>query len=221
MKCSSCSVQVAPVVAIDIDGTLGDYHTHFTQFACQYLQTDWPVMDIYDGSEPHRVWAMRVFGIGVKEFRDIKLAFRQGGLKRSMPVYPAAAKLVNALYEAEAEVWITTTRPYLRLDNIDPDTRFWLANNDIEAYDGLLYHEDKYRWLADNIDPRRVVAILDDLPEQYDAAHERFGPTVPIQRRTQYNRSAQRPNQVRTLESALEIIQIRLNNWRQNYDRTN
>jgi hypothetical protein len=212
--CSNCSAEVRPVVALDIDGTLGDYHGHFTRFACDYLQEPYPFA-IYDGSEPHRVWAMRMFNIDVRTFRDIKLAYRQGAQKRSMPVYPGAAELVEGLHHAGAEVWLTTTRPYLRLDNIDPDTRFWLARNDIEMYDGLLYHEDKYDWLVENIDPRRVVAILDDLPEQYDAAQDAFGAAIPIQRRTQYNRGALRGTQVGTLETALTMIAGRIQTWRQ------
>jgi hypothetical protein len=76
--------------------------------------------------------------------------------------------------EQRLEVWITTTRPWLRMDNVDPDTRHWL-NMHFPCYDHLLYGDDKYRMLADRVDPHRVVAIFEDLPEKYEEAVHYFG----------------------------------------------
>jgi hypothetical protein len=107
-------------------------------------------------------------GIDKRTYREVKLAYRQGGLKRTMPVYKGAAALTKAIQEAGAQVWICTTRPYLRLDNIDPDTREWLRRNNIQ-YNAVLFGEDKYEELARQVG-HRVVAIVDDLPEMIHAA---------------------------------------------------
>jgi hypothetical protein len=108
-------------------------------------------------------------GVSKSTYRQCKLAYRQGGLKRSMPVYPGASELSRNLRKAGAEVWICTTRPYLRLDNIDPDTRHWLRRNKIQ-YDAVLWGEHKYRDLVKSVGIGRVVAVLDDLPEMAEQA---------------------------------------------------
>ena len=208
MRCSKCSTNIKPVVAVDIDGTLGDYHGHFTKFAEGYFGR--PLNRSYDGG----VEFHEALGIPLHEYRDAKLAYRQGGLKRTMPVYSGAGILVRQLRQV-AEVFITTTRPYLRLDQTDPDTRFWLAKHGIE-YDGLLYDEDKYERLTSIVDPTRVVAVLDDLSEQYDAAKHIYGPRVPILRRNEYNDAMTRPNTVSTLAEALSEINERIHEWETN-----
>lgn len=182
-----------PIVALDIDGTLGDYHGNFLKFADLYfddsftalLGTDNPGLPLWE-------W----MGISLRDYRDAKLAYRQGGWKRWMPCYPGAAELTQQIRSAGAEVWICTTRPYLRLDNVDPDTREWLQRNDIE-YDAVLFdplHEEdgtKYHELARQAG-NRVAAVVDDLPEMIDAACDaglcRFPAHGPILRDQPYNR---------------------------------
>lgn len=175
MLCSRCGEVVQPVVALDIDGTLGDYHEHFWSFAELYLN-EYRVYN-YRGVGMFRDYTCEQFGITQDVWYDIKLAYRQGAQKRSMPVEPWASELSKEIRLADCELWLTTTRPYLRLDGIDPDTRFWLDIHDIE-YDKLLYDEDKYRMLAQQIDPHRVIAVIDDLPDNLDCAEELFGTQV-------------------------------------------
>lgn len=149
-----------PVVALDLDGTIGDYHTHFTNFAEAWVGRKMPSSEsINPGLALHKHLHM-----SKGTYRDCKLAYRQGGMKRSMPVYEGAKALTHSLRRAGAEVWICTTRPWLRLDNIDPDTRHWMRRHGIQ-YDGVLYGEHKYRDLARNVGAERVIAVLDDLPE--------------------------------------------------------
>lgn len=169
--CSECSRVVRPVVALDIDETLGLYHEHFRRFASGYVGRELP--EGYDGSEPF--WSY--LGLELFKYRQVKLAYRQGGMKRSMPVREGARELVSKAHELGAEIWITTTRPYLRLDNIDPDTQEWIARNGLR-YDHMLYDEDKYLQLASLVDPDRVVFVLDDLREQVEAATSVFGDAV-------------------------------------------
>jgi len=155
-----------PVVAIDIDGTLGDYHTHFLKFAKGWIGRPMPdPEDINPGLPLHKF-----MGTSKATYRKCKLAYRQGGLKRSMPCYYGAKHITEALRRAGAEVWICTTRPYLRLDNIDPDTRHWLRRNGIQ-YDAVLWGEHKYRDLVKQVDRERIVGVLDDLPAMLDQAH--------------------------------------------------
>lgn len=215
MKCSNCSAIIKPLVAIDIDGTLGDYHTHFLNFAVAYLGRERSFgIGMYEGGEEQsfKKWFCKVFDCDEATWQTIKLAYRQGAQKRSMPSYPDAQWLVNNLRWDDVEVWLTTTRPYLRLDGVDPDTRAWLEREGIE-YDGLLYDKDKYNVLGDRVDPDRVVAVLDDLPEMYDAASQVFGKDVPILAKQQYNAAVTRPNEAESLGAALGMIQDRLEVW--------
>jgi phosphoglycolate phosphatase-like HAD superfamily hydrolase len=207
---------IQPVVAIDIDGTLGDYHTHFLSFAEDWLGYDAHAeMPVYDGSEPFSAWCEDAFAISIEVFRLIKLAYRQGGMKRTMPILDGAQKLCWDIQDAGAELWMTTTRPYLSLDNIVPDTVEWLRRYHIE-YDGMLFDEDKYAQLAARIHPDRVILVLDDLKEMCEAANELF-PGHVMQVANHYNAGA--PFTVATdLKSAHEIALDRIANWREQYD---
>lgn len=168
MRCSSCSKTVKPVVALDIDGTLGDYHSHLLEF-----------MDGYFGRTMNRGWDGTgdwedYLKLTSQEYREAKLAFRQGGMKRTMPMFPDARVLTLSAMSLGAEIWITTTRPWMRLDSVDPDTREWLDRKAL-YYDHLLYDDNKYHKLAELVDPERVVFVMDDLPEQIAVAAYRFG----------------------------------------------
>lgn len=167
MLCSECRKEVKPVVVFDIDGTLGMYHDHFRQFAQGYFGT--LMSSRYDGSTEFHEW----LDLDLKDYRAAKLAYRQGGLKRTMPTYPYATGAVHQARDAGAEVWIATTRPYNRLDNIDPDTVEWCRRSGI-VFDGLLYGDDKYAQLAEHVDNDRIVRIYEDLPEQREIAESYF-----------------------------------------------
>jgi len=156
----------APVVALDIDGTLGDYHGHFIRFAEQYLGRDLPDPYMVTMGVPLYTY----LHISKSMYRQIKLAYRQGGMKRSMPVYDGASELTRMIRRNGCQVWICTTRPYLRLDNIDPDTRHWLRRNGIQ-YDGVLFGDHKYRDLRHAVGDR-VLFVVDDLPEMLNQAED-------------------------------------------------
>jgi hypothetical protein len=187
--CSRCSEPIRPIVCLDIDGTMGEYHEHFIRFALGYMGQESHAALItskYDGTEPMGVWFSHFFDTDIRTYRDIKLAYRQGAQKRNMPVRPWASNLTHLIRE-RVEIWITTTRPYLRLDGVDPDTRFWLHHNAI-YYDHLLYHEDKYNVLATRVDSQRVAAVVDDLPEDLKVAERCFGYAATILFRAFHNR---------------------------------
>lgn len=153
-----------PVVALDIDGTLAPYHGHFLNFAEEWLGREMPSTLDYKGGS-----LAAFMGVSKATYRRIKLAYRQGGLKRSMPAYPGAAELASSLRKRGAEIWICTTRPYLALSNIEPDSREWARRRGIQ-YDAFIFGEHKYRDLIRLVGTGRVVGVLDDLPEMYDQA---------------------------------------------------
>lgn len=166
-----------PVVALDVDGTIAQYHEHFRQFAEQYLgrplRCDWSRTKDDEFSE--------ALGLHKATYRDIKLAYRQGGMKRSLPLYEGAKELVDAIHEAGAEVWFCTTRPWQRLDNIDPDTRHFFDRNQL-TFEGLIYGENKYQDLVEIVGRERIVCVLDDLPDLIMQAREQGLRTWMIQR---------------------------------------
>lgn len=194
-----------PVVGLDIDGTSGEYHEHFADYAETYLQR--PVIRHWDGSMPY--W--KCFGVSKATYRVMKLGYRQGHLKRSMPVRADAVTLTRVVRAAGAELWVCTTRPWLRLDNIDPDTRFWLRHHGFQ-YDGVLFGSQKYANLAKLVGISRVVAVLDDEPEQCAAARRAGLPPYLINR--PYNQEGTWPR-FSDLSAATEGIVELVQKWRE------
>lgn len=171
----------APVVALDIDGTLGAYHAHFTRFCEEWTGQPMPSVTEPTGGVPFH----KHLGISKATYRRVKLAYRQGGLKRSMPVYPGVRDLTVFIRSKGCQVWIATTRPYLSLDNIEPDTKHWLTKRARAQYDNVLFGEHKYRDLVRAVGKDRVVMVVDDLPEMVEQA---CGLGLPTYIRTQpYN----------------------------------
>lgn len=197
-----------PVFGIDIDGTLGSYHSHFVKFAEGYLGRELPTWHEYRGQ------SMASFLKMSKEtYREIKLAYRRGGLKRSMPCYPGAAELTAGLRRRGGLVVVCTTRPFLQLDNVEADTHHWLKRHGIQ-YDAVLSGEHKYRNLAAQYGPAQVVSVLEDLPALVDQA-EAVGLVCNI-KDTCYNRDrlAKHPAwRVFTLGDASVIMNEQLDAW--------
>lgn len=156
----------APVVALDIDGTMGAYHAHFTRFCEDWTGKKMPTVTEPTGGVPFH----KHLGISKSTYRKVKLAYRQGGLKRSMPVYPGMGDLTRMIRSKGCQVWIATTRPYLSLDNIEPDTKHWLSKRAHAQFDNVLFGEHKYRDLVKAVGRDRVVCVFDDLPEMIDQA---------------------------------------------------
>ncbi len=202
--------KLRPVVALDIDGTLGSWHDHFLVFAGHYLDRSFS----YYTGEVSMAEHMRV---SKTTYRKVKLAFRQGGLKRFMPVLPGASDLTRALRKGGAEVWICTTRPYLRLDNIDPDTRHWLRRNGIQ-YDGVIFGERKYQDLAKCVDRRRIVTALEDLPEQYNQAWL-VTQTYPLLMDAPHNWHFKAKVRVQNCSGALFTIKAMITDWEEDNGR--
>lgn len=212
MRCTECGNLVSPVVAIDIDGTLAEYHDHLHMFMTYYFGRRLPMG--WQG-EPDE-W-QDYLGISTAEYREAKLAFRQGGFKRWMPIRRGAEELCDAARRLGAEIWITTTRPWMRLDSVDPDTREWLRRNRIQ-FDHLLYDDHKYRVLADLVGRERVVFVLDDLAEMYDESVEVMNPGVTFLVERTHNRAVRGERlSVPSLWDASEQMGINIREWRKHY----
>lgn len=154
------SKKMKPVVALDIDGTLGDYHGHFLRFAAGWYGRPMPSPDdINPGLPLHKFMQT-----SKSTYRQCKLAYRQGGLERSMPCYPGASELTRVIRRAGGELWLCTTRPYLKLDTINANTRHWLKRNHVQ-YDHIIWGEYKYRDLVKQVGIDRIAVAMDDLPE--------------------------------------------------------
>jgi hypothetical protein len=170
----------APVVALDIDGTCGDYHAHFTHFMELWTGRPMPNVTQFTGG----VHFSKHLGMSRKTYNAGKLAFRQGGWKRWMPAYDGIGDFTKYMRGCGVQVWICTTRPYLQLPTVDPDTRHWLRRNGLQ-YDAVLYGPHKYRDLVEVVDRKRVLMVYDDLPEMVEQA---MGLGLPVTIRTQpYN----------------------------------
>jgi len=193
-----------PVFGLDIDGTLGEYHNHFIRFARQWMGKRIP--EDYDGTVPMAKWC----GVGRQKYRECKLAYRRGGLKRSMPCFSHARELSVNLRRRGAKVVICTTRPYLALDNIEPDTKEWLRRNRIQ-HDGILSGEHKYRDLRKMYGQDNIVAILDDLPEMILQAWD-LGITAVLRARI-YNTPTNYPLVVHNLRDAERVMLELLGKW--------
>ena len=217
-------VVLRPVVALDIDGTLFDWHDDFLQFAHRWLHgrdavpPEWWYMPMQSDMARH-------MNVTKEVYRQIKLAYRQSGLKRDLKPIRGAHALVHTLRKEGAEVWVCTTRPYLRLDNIDPDTQELLRRNRMTV-DGVIYGEHKYRDLVQLVGRERIVGVLDDLPEMVIQAREEQLNAMLIQRHHNQEwwkgnnpeKPAYVPPALPHLPAAQEWLLAELKEWKARHD---
>ena len=200
--CSECRREVLPVVAVDVDGNLTKYHREIQRHCERYWGlTPRSDMEDWHGEGNFEDW----LGITQAQYREAKLAFRQGGFKRWARPHAGAVEFMYWLAEQDVEIWITTTRPWNRLDNVDPDTRWWLDHN-IPRYDHLLYHDHKYLELAKIVDPSRMLVVVDDLPEMVYEAQEAFGHHAAVLMKRPHNEWAV-PGNINVV-SNFEMLQL-------------
>jgi hypothetical protein len=221
MLCTKCKEKIRPVAIFDIDGSLGDYHGHFLGFAEMWLgwnkgnNPPFHGWRGYNGSEKFSDWFCSKYSVDLTTFREIKLAYRQGAQKRSMPLYANMERVVASARQRGAEIWIATTRPYLSLSGIDADTRFWLDRHKI-PYDYLLYDEDKYAIIADRVDADRVAFVLDDEVSNLFRATQFWRASACVLRRTRYNAGVGvwRGPIARDGGEAMNILRSNIQEWR-------
>lgn len=216
MLCSNCSKSVAPVVAVDIDGTLAEYHMALARFAAEFLDTPTFLEGVpYRGDIPYAEWFTGTFDCDRTTFRQIKLAYRQGGMKRLQKPIIGGQTFVDSLRAEGAEVWLTTTRPHDRFDRVDPDTREWCRRHGIN-FDGLLYDGDKMERLADIVWPERVVAVVDDQVNVLQEAADLFGDATLVLAAGVHNSKSNWVGNRLTLGNALPVVLKRVYKWYNN-----
>lgn len=191
------------VVALDIDGTLGAYHGHFTRFASEYVGRELP--HSYDGSVPFN----KHLGLSKPMYRKIKLAYRRGGAKRSMPAYEGAAEMTRIIRERKGRIVICTTRPFLSMDEVEPDTVHMLKRQGIQ-YDYIISGENKYRDLVKLVDRERVVMVLEDQDDMLLQALSLGLPAVRAQGVHNYGSSLAVEHEVANLRAATQLALTRM-----------
>lgn len=237
MQCTECSRELLPIVVFDVDGTLAEYHRGLGMFCWNY----WAIpntgpLAIRAGSWDGQGNFEDYLGIDQEQYREAKLAWRQGGGKRMMDPIQEGMLLyrhVRGIDEEETsrvgatmyrgdmlkvEMWIVTHRPYRRLDNVDPDTRWWLNKFGI-SYDHLLFSDDKYPALCEQVDSERIIAIFEDLPEYVDQAAGMGLPVVQVARPHNRGAGVSRPQRA-TLEQATYWYDDQVRQWRKQNDRS-
>lgn len=155
-----------PIISLDIDGVLGDYHGHLFWFAEKYFGHSMPQLETVDVND----FLWKRMNVTEMQYRDMKTAYRQGGLKRFMPATPGASVLAFALSHSGAEVWICSSRSHQL--PIATDTRHWLKRNLI-SYANLIFNPDKYQALVEQARDKgqEVIAVVDDEKGQALEAH--------------------------------------------------
>jgi 5'(3')-deoxyribonucleotidase len=199
--------QGSPVVFLDIDGTLGDHHSHFKRCAAMYTGRN-EILDRIPGKD-----FARSLGLGKPLYREIKLAYRRGGWKRSMPVFPYAQELTRNVRKV-ATLVLATTRPWLNHDGIDKDTVHWCRRHGI-TYDYLFFGgHHKYRAAVHAYADYdgMAVAALDDLPEMVWQAID-VGVECAMLRSASHNLEEQDLARIFSLEGAEEAIMETIDNW--------
>ena len=170
----------APIVALDLDGTLGDYHRHFEMFAKM-----WTGRDIKWDPDTNGPFYKQL-GMSRTTYRECKLAYRMGGMKRSIPVFPFAQSLTRSIRAEGVQVVACTTRPFKAVATIDNDTQHWIRRHRLQI-DNILYGEHKYRDLARMAGRSKIICCLDDDLSQLDIA--RSLDIVGIMRRNEANKN--------------------------------
>jgi hypothetical protein len=197
----------SPVIALDYDGTLGVYHYHFTEFASGWVGRQLP--HGYDGSVPF----FQHLGISKATYRRIKLCYRRGGLKRSMPAFGGAAELTRMVRLRKARVVICTTRPFLSLEDIESDTVHNAKRHGIQ-FDYMISGEHKYRELKRLVDPERIIMVLEDQDDMLAQATRLGLPAVRILRAHNDASTLHVEHEVDSLAAATELALARMDKRR-------
>lgn len=201
-----------PVAVFDLDGTLFEYHKFLAVFVCNYWNLSEKELVEAITWRGEGKWHEK-FGITQEQYRQAKLAFRQGGNKRLMKeFFDGGLELVSELSNYGCDIWYATTRPWQSLNNIDPDTR-WRIETAGLPINGILYDEDKYRKLVTEcVDPDRIIIVVDDLPEQYDAATALGLPVVQVARQHNSGPTVKRPTRL-TMTGVRQLALDNLTEW--------
>lgn len=156
-------------VVIDIDNVLCDYIGGM----CEWLPSQFEVPD--DSASPELLGRInrikrtgefinaRSLGIPDDSWQKIKHAFRVGGFKRKLPVFPDAFTFMYRMRADGHLIVLLTSRPIDRYPNIFTDTILWLNDNHL-PYDFVWWATDKAERIAqvDGFKQHILFAVDDD-----------------------------------------------------------
>lgn len=197
-----------PIVALDIDGTIGVYHEHFRRFAAEWVGRELP--GGFMGNVPFH----KHLGLSKQTYRKCKLAYRRGGLKRSMPHYAGSRQLSVEARRAGAKVFICTTRPFLSLDDVEPDTVHNLKRHGVQ-YDYIISGEHKYRDLLKIVNRSQVVMVLEDQDDMLSQALSLGLPAVRARHAHNDVSKVEVEAEVHDLSAAKEVALARIKLYKQ------
>lgn len=138
------------VIAIDIDGVLGEYDKYFLSWCRKHE-------DVHAVSIGHLIESY-----GRDVYNKCKDGYRKSGAKSKMPVKAGAKELTKFLHSKGYKVVVLSARPYKQYTRIWADTLEWLKKNDIE-FDAIIFDRDKEDVLVERFDGRVKLFIDDDL----------------------------------------------------------
>lgn len=119
------------VVAIDIDGVLGEYPYWFLKFI--FDKTGYNLNSLYEAKAQ----------FGTIKYEELKSSYRQSGYKATMPASKNASEFTHLLHKKGYKVIILTARPYKEYYTIYPDTLNFLKNNEI-YFDAIVWDKEKH-----------------------------------------------------------------------------
>lgn len=140
------------VIAIDIDGVLGQYPYWFIKFVNDSLNEDFATLKELNET------------LGTEMYEDMKDKYRQSGIKSKMPTNDGASTVTNYLKVLGFKIVIITSRPYEKYSRIYPDTLEFLKYNNI-YFDAILWDKEKHLTIIKEFP--NLVALVED---NYDNA---------------------------------------------------
>jgi hypothetical protein len=69
--------------------------------------------------------------------------------------------MTRIIRKRKGRIVVCTTRPFLSLEDVEPDTVHNLKRHGVQ-FDYILHGENKYRDLVKLVDPARIVMVLED-----------------------------------------------------------
>lgn len=123
------------VCAIDLDGVVVQYPEFFVEFINK--KTNANHQNLFDARK----------NLSNDEYLEMKDAYRQSGVKQTIPLRDGAKEFVEFLKSKDYSVVIITKRPYKKYFRIFADTKANLDSNKI-PYDGVIFDSEKHKTIV-------------------------------------------------------------------------
>ena len=119
------------VCAIDLDDVLADSTKFWLEFLSQHLHEKFDDLHVAKNTVPYQV------------YKDLKLQYRQSGVKIDIPIIEYADSMTNHLKQLGYLIVIMTARPIEEFPVLYSITEKWLIKNNI-AYDSIIFSKSKH-----------------------------------------------------------------------------